>query len=119
MFEQRDGGLLREARTLGRYRWNVSFTYDVSYSSLTLDGGYFDKGRLEILCDCADGIDRDGDLDLGDAELDAYRDKKCAKEFNQLEVAIGDGMEFTIHGKRVVVIMDPIPPLMLKERNMR
>ncbi|XP_076682987.1 sodium voltage-gated channel paralytic isoform X35 [Andrena cerasifolii] len=45
-----------------------------------------------------DGIDRDGDLDLGDAELDAYRDKKSAKEFNQLEVAIGDGMEFTIHG---------------------
>ncbi|XP_076380130.1 sodium voltage-gated channel paralytic isoform X4 [Megalopta genalis] len=34
-----------------------------------------------------DGIDRDGDLD-----------KKSAKELNQLEVAIGDGMEFTIHG---------------------
>lgn len=49
--------------------------------------------------DCADGIDRDGDLDLADGELDAYRDKKSAKELNQLEVAIGDGMEFTIHGK--------------------
>ncbi|XP_066584602.1 sodium channel protein para isoform X5 [Prorops nasuta] len=45
-----------------------------------------------------DGIDRDGDLDLADAELDVYRDKKNAKELNQLEVAIGDGMEFTIHG---------------------
>jgi len=53
------------------------------------------------LCDCADGIDRDGDLDLADGELDAYRDKKSAKELNQLEVAIGDGMEFTIHGKRI------------------
>ena len=53
------------------------------------------------MCDCADGIDRDGDLDLADGELDAYRDKKSAKELNQLEVAIGDGMEFTIHGKRV------------------
>jgi len=52
------------------------------------------------LYDCADGIDRDGDLDLADGELDAYRDKKSAKELNQLEVAIGDGMEFTIHGKR-------------------
>lgn len=58
-----------------------------------------DKGGLEILYDCADGIDRDGDLDLADGELDAYRDKKSAKELNQLEVAIGDGMEFTIHGK--------------------
>jgi len=53
------------------------------------------------LYDCADGIDRDGDLDLADGELDAYRDKKSAKELNQLEVAIGDGMEFTIHGKRI------------------
>lgn len=53
--------------------------------------------------DCADGIDRDGDLDLADGELDAYRDKKSAKELNQLEVAIGDGMEFTIHGKRVEI----------------
>lgn len=54
---------------------------------------------LEIMCKCADGIDRDGDRDLADGELDGYRDKKSAKEFNnQLEVAIGDGMEFTIHG---------------------
>nr|XP_031845024.1 sodium channel protein para isoform X22 [Nomia melanderi] len=45
-----------------------------------------------------DGIDRDGNLDLADGELDAYRDKKSPKELNQLEVAIGDGMEFTIHG---------------------
>ncbi|XP_015185105.1 PREDICTED: sodium channel protein para isoform X11 [Polistes dominula] len=45
-----------------------------------------------------DGIDRDGDLDLADSDLEAYRDKKSAKELNQLEVAIGDGMEFTIHG---------------------
>ncbi|XP_046749972.1 sodium channel protein para isoform X4 [Diprion similis] len=46
-----------------------------------------------------DGIDRDGDLDLADGELDGYRDKKNAKDLNnQLEVAIGDGMEFTIHG---------------------
>lgn len=59
------------------------------------------KSRLEILYNCADGIDRDGDLDLADGELDAYRDKKSAKELNQLEVAIGDGMEFTIHGKRI------------------
>ncbi|XP_012272837.1 sodium channel protein para isoform X4 [Orussus abietinus] len=37
--------------------------------------------------------------DLADGELDAYRDKKSAKDLsNQLEVAIGDGMEFTIHG---------------------
>lgn len=54
---------------------------------------------LEIMCKCADGIDRDGSRDLADGELDGYRDKKSAKEFNnQLEVAIGDGMEFTIHG---------------------
>ncbi|XP_015109194.1 sodium channel protein para isoform X1 [Diachasma alloeum] len=46
-----------------------------------------------------DGIDRDCSRDLADGELDGYRDKKSAKEFNnQLEVAIGDGMEFTIHG---------------------
>ncbi|XP_044010866.1 sodium channel protein para isoform X12 [Aphidius gifuensis] len=54
---------------------------------------------LEIIYKCADGIDRDGDRDLADGELDGYRDKKSAKELhNQLEVAIGDGMEFTIHG---------------------
>ncbi|XP_044597543.1 sodium channel protein para isoform X4 [Cotesia glomerata] len=55
--------------------------------------------KEEIMCNCADGIDRDGDRDLADGELDGYRDKKSAKEFNnQLEVAIGEGMEFTIHG---------------------
>lgn len=70
-----------------------------------------DKGGLEILYDCADGIDRDGDLDLADGELDAYRDKKSAKEINQFEVAIGDGMEFTIHGKRIEeneYFLDPV-----------
>ncbi|XP_046749969.1 sodium channel protein para isoform X1 [Diprion similis] len=57
------------------------------------------KKGCGILGDCADGIDRDGDLDLADGELDGYRDKKNAKDLNnQLEVAIGDGMEFTIHG---------------------
>lgn len=61
------------------------------------------KGGLEFSCDCADGIDRDGDLDLADSDLEAYRDKKSAKELNQLEVAIGDGMEFTIHGKGVLI----------------
>ncbi|KAK0182739.1 hypothetical protein PV327_000841, partial [Microctonus hyperodae] len=46
-----------------------------------------------------DGLDLDGDRDIADGDLDGYRDKKSAKEFNnQLEVAIGDGMEFTIHG---------------------
>lgn len=39
-------------------------------------------------------------MDLAEGELDAYRDKKSVKELNnQFEVAIGDGMEFTIHGK--------------------
>ncbi|XP_032452139.1 voltage-gated sodium channel alpha subunit isoform X9 [Nasonia vitripennis] len=46
-----------------------------------------------------DGIDRDMNMDLAEGELDAYRDKKSVKELNnQFEVAIGDGMEFTIHG---------------------
>jgi voltage-gated sodium channel type II alpha len=41
-------------------------------------------------------------MDLTEGELDAYRDKKSVKELNnQFEVAIGDGMEFTIHGKFV------------------
>lgn len=48
----------------------------------------------------ADGIDRDLGLDYSEGDLDAYRDKKSVKELNnQFEVAIGDGMEFTIHGK--------------------
>lgn len=80
----------RDAFCIIFYAFRFVFRYEVSY-----------KGGLEILCDCADGIDRDGDLDLADGELDAYRDKKSAKELNQLEVAIGDGMEFTIHGKRI------------------
>jgi len=78
----------------------VSFCF-LSAFRLAFRCGSPNKGGLEILCDCADGIDRDGDLDLADGELDAYRDKKSAKELNQLEVAIGDGMEFTIHGKRM------------------
>lgn len=45
------------------------------------------------------GRDRDTELDLTTDEILAdgmvyHRDKK-----DQLEVAIGDGMEFTIHGK--------------------
>lgn len=76
------------------FRWE-NLTDKQDYRSLNRTRIYFwengpDKGGLEILYDCADGIDRDGDLD-----------KKSAKELNQLEVAIGDGMEFTIHGKRV------------------
>lgn len=51
-----------------------------------------------MICDCVDGMDHDRDLDLADGELDSYRDKKNAKELNNIEVAIGDGMEFTIHG---------------------
>jgi len=42
---------------------------------------------------------RDGDLDLGEEILSdgiVFKDKKGSKE---LEVAIGDGMEFTIHGE--------------------
>ncbi|XP_033207452.1 sodium channel protein para [Belonocnema kinseyi] len=46
-----------------------------------------------------EGLDRDGNLDLTDGDLDVFRDKKSVKELNnQFEVAIGDGMEFTIHG---------------------
>ncbi|XP_046749981.1 sodium channel protein para isoform X12 [Diprion similis] len=57
------------------------------------------KFTNQISDQAPDGIDRDGDLDLADGELDGYRDKKNAKDLNnQLEVAIGDGMEFTIHG---------------------
>ncbi|XP_046815820.1 sodium channel protein para isoform X3 [Vespa crabro] len=56
------------------------------------------KFTNQISDQAPDGIDRDGDLDLADSDLEGYRDKKSAKELNQLEVAIGDGMEFTIHG---------------------
>ncbi|XP_069697315.1 sodium channel protein para isoform X12 [Periplaneta americana] len=49
-----------------------------------------------------DAHDRDTDLDLTADEIIAdgmvYRDKKSPKDQTQLEVAIGDGMEFTIHG---------------------
>lgn len=47
----------------------------------------------------SDGHDRDAELDLGDeilADGIVFKDKKNSK--GQLEVAIGDGMEFTIHG---------------------
>ena len=48
----------------------------------------------------ADGIDRDLNMDLTESDLDVFRDKKSVKELNnQFEVAIGDGMEFTIHGE--------------------
>ncbi|XP_033607453.1 sodium channel protein para isoform X21 [Cryptotermes secundus] len=49
-----------------------------------------------------DAHEHDTDLDLTADEILAdgmvYRDKKSPKEQTQLEVAIGDGMEFTIHG---------------------
>ncbi|XP_043470788.1 sodium channel protein para isoform X7 [Leptopilina heterotoma] len=46
-----------------------------------------------------EGLDHDANLDLTDGDLDVFRDKKSVKELNnQFEVAIGDGMEFTIHG---------------------
>ncbi|XP_063225568.1 sodium channel protein para isoform X2 [Bacillus rossius redtenbacheri] len=49
-----------------------------------------------------DAHERGTDLDLTADEILAdgmvYRDKKSPKDQTQLEVAIGDGMEFTIHG---------------------
>nr|QRG33296.1 paralytic [Schistocerca americana] len=49
-----------------------------------------------------DAHDRDADADYVGDEIIAdgivYRDKKFLKEQTQVEVAIGDGMEFTIHG---------------------
>lgn len=54
-------------------------------------------------CVTADAHERDTDLDLTADEVMAdgivYRDKKSPKDQTQLEVAIGDGMEFTIHGE--------------------
>lgn len=51
------------------------------------------------ISDQAPGLDHDANLDLTDGDLDVFRDKKNVKELNnQFEVAIGDGMEFTIHG---------------------
>ncbi|XP_076621061.1 sodium voltage-gated channel paralytic isoform X7 [Colletes latitarsis] len=47
----------------------------------------------EILGDCAGRTDRDGNQDRADGKLE-----KNAKDTNQLEITIGDGMEFTIHG---------------------
>lgn len=93
---------VENALYIHRNRERTATTFCIFSARLVYRHEYSDKGGLEILYDCADGIDRDGDLDLADGELDAYRDKKSAKELNQLEVAIGDGMEFTIHGKRVV-----------------
>ncbi|KAJ8884598.1 hypothetical protein PR048_016455 [Dryococelus australis] len=67
------------------------------------------KGRAEgFTCGgglwlCAEAHDRDTDLDLTADEILAdgmvFRDKKSPKDQTQLEVAIGDGMEFTIHGE--------------------
>ncbi|XP_076621073.1 sodium voltage-gated channel paralytic isoform X19 [Colletes latitarsis] len=49
--------------------------------------------KEEILGDCAGRTDRDGNQDRADGKLE-----KNAKDTNQLEITIGDGMEFTIHG---------------------
>lgn len=50
-----------------------------------------------------DGHERETELELTADEILAdgivFRDKKSPKEQTQLEVAIGDGMEFTIHGE--------------------
>lgn len=40
----------------------------------------------------------DNELELGTDDMPDGLLKKAGKEQNQLEVAIGDGMEFTIHG---------------------
>lgn len=49
----------------------------------------------------AHGADADNDLNADDILADGlgFRDKKSPKDQTQLEVAIGDGMEFTIHGE--------------------
>lgn len=58
-------------------------------------------------CMTTDAHERDTDLDLTADEILAdglgYRDKKSPKDQTQLEVAIGDGMEFTIHGEYLTV----------------
>lgn len=60
-------------------------------------------------CVTADAHERDTDLDLTADEVMAdgivYRDKKSPKDQTQLEVAIGDGMEFTIHGEWLAAIL--------------
>ncbi|KAK6643773.1 hypothetical protein RUM43_000036 [Polyplax serrata] len=55
-----------------------------------------------LVGDYSYGHDRDAELDLGDeilADGIVFKDKKNSK--GQLEVAIGDGMEFTIHDNRI------------------
>ncbi|XP_076621062.1 sodium voltage-gated channel paralytic isoform X8 [Colletes latitarsis] len=52
--------------------------------------------KEEILGDCAGRTDRDGNQDRADGKLE-----KNAKDTNQLEITIGDGMEFTIHGNSI------------------
>jgi hypothetical protein len=51
------------------------------------------------ICPCISSEHGDNELELGADEIlaDGLL-KKGAKDQNQLEVAIGDGMEFTIHG---------------------
>lgn len=51
------------------------------------------------VCRCISAEHGDNELELGHDEILADGlIKKGLKEQNQLEVAIGDGMEFTIHG---------------------
>lgn len=50
------------------------------------------------VCRCLSAEHADNELELGIDDLPDGLLKKPGKEQNQLEVAIGDGMEFTIHG---------------------
>lgn len=50
------------------------------------------------VCRCLSAEHGDNELELGIDDLPDGLLKKPGKEQNQLEVAIGDGMEFTIHG---------------------
>lgn len=50
------------------------------------------------ICRCLSAEHADNELELGIDDLPDGLLKKPGKEQNQLEVAIGDGMEFTIHG---------------------
>lgn len=53
----------------------------------------------KVVCRCISTEHGDNELELGQDEIIADGIiKKGIKEQNQLEVAIGDGMEFTIHG---------------------
>lgn len=61
------------------------------------------KKKMDTLgkgvCRCISAEHGDNELELGHDEITADGlIKKGLKEQNQLEVAIGDGMEFTIHG---------------------